>query len=87
MPFNKSIGMFDHIDIEESLYEGVVEPSTKILTRTDSNRDGIISKTIGIYSLSKINPYMGLAVKCKTRYVEHLSSESPPTCMIHDKVH
>ena len=36
--FKKSINMFEHMEITESIYEGVVETSYKKLTRSDSNR-------------------------------------------------
>ena len=32
--------MFEHMEIAESIYEGVVEPSYKKPTRSDANRTG-----------------------------------------------
>ena len=39
--------MFEHMEIEESIYEGVVEPSYKKPTREDTNRSGPTNKMRG----------------------------------------
>ena len=39
--------MFEHMDIAESIYEGVVEASYKQSTRTDVTRDVNIRKNRG----------------------------------------
>ena len=38
--FNKSVNMFECMEIAESIYEGVIEPSYKQSTREDYTRDG-----------------------------------------------
>ena len=38
--FKKSINLFEHMDIAESIYEGVVESYTKNLTRKYANSAG-----------------------------------------------
>ena len=39
-PFKKTIYIFEHMEIDENIYEGVVEPSYKKTTRADANRAG-----------------------------------------------
>ena len=43
--FKESINVFECMEIAESIYKGVVEPSYKKPTRSDSDRAGIIRKT------------------------------------------
>ena len=38
--FNKSVNMFERMEIAESIYEGVVKPSYKKPTRAYANRAG-----------------------------------------------
>ena len=45
--FKKAVNMFKHMEISESIYEGVVEPSYKKLTRADANRAGHIRQKRG----------------------------------------
>ena len=51
--------MFERMEISESIYEGVVEPSYKKNTRSDANRAGHISNKIGKAALSKTHPVTG----------------------------
>ena len=38
--FQKALSVFEHMEIVESIYEGVVEPSYKTPTRVDANHAG-----------------------------------------------
>ena len=42
--FKKAVNMFDRMEISESIYEGVVEPSYKKPTRADYNCAGHVSQ-------------------------------------------
>ena len=50
--FNKSINMFDRMEISESIYEVVLEPSHKKPTRVDSNHAGHSRQKRGESALS-----------------------------------
>ena len=43
----KKINMLEHMEISEPIYQNVVDNSTKILTRADSNCSGNSSKMRG----------------------------------------
>ena len=45
--FKEAVNMFDCMEISESIYEGVVEPSYKKPPRADANRAGHIRKKRG----------------------------------------
>ena len=80
---NKAVNMFEHMEISESIYEVVVEPSHKQSTRVYDNRVGYSRKKIGEASLShtysKMSDRYG---KHRKIYVDHLKGESK-TCLIH----
>ena len=76
--------MFKHMDIAESIYKGVVEPSHKKTTRSDANRAGHSRLSRGEAALS--NPYSKIsesAGKRRKRYVDYLKDKYKPTCLIH----
>ena len=50
--FNKSVNMFERMEIAESIYEGVLEPSYKKSTRSDFTCAGHIIKKRGESALS-----------------------------------
>ena len=57
--------MFKHMEIAESICEGVVEPYYKKPTQADASRSGHISNKIGESVLSNTCPAMGeSADKC-----------------------
>ena len=69
-PFKKTIYIFEHMEIDENIYEGVVEPSYKKTTQIEDTCAGHSSKMSGGYSPSKINPEMeNCSGKSKKRYV------------------
>ena len=45
--FKKAVNMFERMEIADSIYEGVVEPSYKKPTRADTNRAGHRRKNRG----------------------------------------
>ena len=79
--------MFEHMEISESIYKGVVEPPHKIYTREDSKRAGLSRKRIGESALSNnysdINKSSG---KWRKGYVDHPKDRSKLTCIIHGPV-
>ena len=54
--------MFERMEISESIYEGVVEPSYKKSTQEDDNRAGHIRNNIREAASSKTRPMMGESV-------------------------
>ena len=48
--------MFERMEIQESIYEGIMEPSHKKPTRADANCAGLSRKMIGESALSNIYP-------------------------------
>ena len=79
--------MFEHMEIVESIYEGVVENSYKKPTQEDSDRAGIRRNKRGESALSKTHPATGYSAENgKKRYVDCLTSESK-TCLIHGPGH
>ena len=52
----KAVNMFEHMEIAESIYKGVVEPSYKKPTRVESNHADHSSQKIGEYALSLTHP-------------------------------
>ena len=54
--FLKAVNMFERIEIVESIYEGVVTPSYKKITRAEANRTGISIKKIGEAASSNSHP-------------------------------
>ena len=50
--FKAGVNMFKHMEIEESIYEGVLEPYHKKPTGSDTNRDVHSSKIRGEENLS-----------------------------------
>ena len=45
--FKNSVNMFEHMEIAESIYGGVVTPSYKNTTWQEANRTGLISNKRG----------------------------------------
>ena len=71
--------MFERMEMEESIYEGVVEPSYKKPTREDSNHAGHSRKNRGEAALSWNITENG-EINCKRRksYVDIPTGESKP---------
>ena len=79
--------MFEHMEITEFVYEGVLEPSYKKPTQAGSNRVGHIRNKIGESALSNTHPATGESTgKCQKRYLDRLKSESK-TCLVHGPGH
>ena len=80
--------MFELTEIEESIYEGVVETTYKKLTRADANRADhrSIRRRYAVLSItfSEINES---AVKHINRYADHPMDRSEITCTIHEPGH
>ena len=71
------------MEIAENVYEGVVTPSYKKITRAESNRTGHSIKKIGEAASSNTHPATdGIAGKRRKRCVDHSKSESK-TCITH----
>ena len=67
--FKKDVNMFERMEVVESIYEGVVEPSYKKPTLVDANRFGHSSYIRGEAALSKTRPATGeSADKRRKRY-------------------
>ena len=45
--FKKPVNIFEHMEIAESIYEGIVEPSYEESTRSDATRAGLIMQKRG----------------------------------------
>ena len=68
--------MSERMEIEESIYEGVVEPPYKNTRWTYTNRDGCSRNNRGESALSKTHPMMGeISRKRIKRYVDGLTSK------------
>ena len=81
--FKKSVNMFERMEISESIYEGIVEPSYKKTTSADANRVGHSRENIGEdASLWTCPKNGGSANKCRKRYVESPTGKSK-TYLIH----
>ena len=76
--------MFKLIEIEESIYGGVIEPSYEKPTGEYSNPAGPSSKMGGESILSNTFPGMSKSAgKNRKRYLDHSKDISKPTCLIH----
>ena len=65
------------MEIADSIYKVVVEPSYKKPTRADANRDGHSSKNRGKVDLSWTRPKKGESTdKCRKRYVDSPTEKS-----------
>ena len=85
--FKKAVDRFEHVEIAESIYEGVVEPSYKKPTREDANLSCHSRNKITANSLSNNHPEMGeIHEKRRKRYVYFPTGESK-TCIIHGHGH
>ena len=75
--------MFEQMDISESIYEGVLEPSYKKPTREDTNSAGKSRQNRGESASSQTHSEMGESTgRSIKRYVDRPSGESK-TCLIH----
>ena len=79
--------MCERMDIAESIYEGVVEPSYKLSTGSDATHAGHSRKKRGevasSHTYSKMSERVG---KRRKRYVDYLTGKSK-TCLIHGPSH
>ena len=83
----KAVNIFEHTEITESIYEGVVEPYYKKPTWEDSNRACHGRNKIGEAALSNTCPATGeSARKRQKQYVDRSKSESE-ICLIHGPGH
>ena len=79
--------MFDRMEMAESIYEGVVEPSYKNSTRTDSNRADHSRKIREEATSSNTYSNMSnIAYKRRKMYVDHPKDRSKPTCIVNGPV-
>ena len=79
--------MFEQMDISESIYEGVVEPSYKNATLSDANHASNSRKKREEDASSKTQSAMGERDgKLRKQYSDFPSGESK-TCLIHDPSH
>ena len=68
---SKTDNIFESMEIVETMFEGVVEPSSKKTTRNVSNQAGRTKQMRGEDASSKLYIEMGKrAGKCKKRYVD-----------------
>ena len=77
--------MFDHMEVTEYIYEGVVETSLK--SRAYSNCFSKIRTTREEFYSSKTKPKKGRTGKRKTRYENRPSGKLISHCMIHGQVY
>ena len=86
--FKNAVNMFERMEISESIYEGVVEPYLKNLTRTYSNRAGHISKLRGEADLSTTYSNMiDTAGESRKSYADHLEGRYKIICLNHGPIH
>ena len=79
--------MFYRMEIAESIYEGVVEPSYKKPTRADANHAGHSRHKGGEAASSWTPPEKGeSAGKCRKRHVDSPTGKSK-SCIIHGPGH
>ena len=79
--------MFERTEIAEDIYEIVVTPSYKKITRAEANRTGISRNKRGESAPSNINPVKDdSACKRSKRYVD-CSKSASKHCIIHGLVH
>ena len=79
--------MFEHMEIAESIYEVVVEPSYKKLTRADSNRADCIRQKRGETALSWTHPKkVEISGKRRKIHVDSPTGKSK-NCLIHGPGH
>ena len=85
--FNNAVNMFHRMEIAESIYEDLVEPSYKKPTWEDSNCAGHSRQKREEVASSRTHPEEGeSAGKHRKRYVEIPTGKSK-TCLIHGPVH
>ena len=76
--------MFEYMEIEDSIYEGVLESSYKITTRINANCDSISSNTIGESASSNTYSEMSKSAKKHIKsYVDHLEDRLTLNFLIH----
>ena len=72
------------MEISESIYEVILEPSYKKTTRSDSKCDGPSRKMRGEAALSTTCSNISeSADKCRKSYIDHKKDKSELTCIIH----
>ena len=85
--FKKAVNMFEGIEISESIYGGVIQPSYKKPIWTDTNPDGNRRQNRGEDASSKTHPTRGESSgKRQKWYIDHRKIESK-TCLIHGTEH
>ena len=80
--------MFEHMDIVESIYKGVVEPSYKKNTREDVNHAG--HRILKRGEAASSNTYSDMSErsgKHRKIYIDYPEGNSKPTCLIHGPGH
>ena len=82
--FKKSVNMFEQMEIAESIYEGVSEPSYKKTTRTDTTRASHSRQKRGESASSHTYYEMSESTdKRRKRYIDYPEGKSKPICLIH----
>ena len=82
--FKRYVNMFERMEIAESIYEGVVEPSYKKPTWADANRAGHSRHKRGEVASSWTCPEKGKSAgKCRKQHVDSRTGKSK-TCLIHN---
>ena len=85
--FKKYVNMFDYVEIAESIYKGVVEPSYKKPTRAYANRAGYSRQKRVEAALSWTGPKEGESTgKSRKRHVDSLTMKLK-TCPVHSPGH
>ena len=81
--FKNSVDIFQRIEISESIYDGVVEPSYEKPNGEYVNHDRISRKMIEESASSNTHSNMGeTSVKRRKRYVDPPKDRSKLTCLI-----
>ena len=79
--------MFEHMEISESIYEGVVEPSYLKNTRADSNRAGHSRQNRGESASScTCSKKVERSGKCRKRHIDSPTGKSK-ICLIHGPIY
>ena len=85
--FKIAVNMFERMEIAESIYEGVLEPSYKKTTQAYAKRAGHSRQKRGeAASLCTIPEKVEISVNIRKRHVDSLTGKSK-TCLIHSPGH
>ena len=79
--------MFERMEIDESIYEGVLEPSHKKPTRVDANRAGHSRQKRGESASSWNRPENGESAGKRIKRHVDIPTGKSKTCIIHGPEH